>query len=97
MRGLQQWRLARRFLIDQAGRPFGVKPDNPIPDDLKTHAADLGGLRARAPGVDRCQCKEPAGLARFLAVAREAAETRSVEIGTQRDGNRHDEPPRFAT
>jgi hypothetical protein len=84
--GLEQGGLAGCFVIDQAGRPFGVKPDDPIPHDLKADATDLGGLPTRAPGRDRCQRQEPSGLVGILAVTRQAAQMGGVEIGTERNG-----------
>jgi hypothetical protein len=39
--------LPRRLSIDQAVRPMSVELENPIANDLKRHAADLGRLGAR--------------------------------------------------
>src|ERR1019366_493819 len=62
----------------------------------KPPPAALGGLRARAPGIDRRQRQKPPGLIGILAVPRKAAKSRGVEIAAQRHGWRHGKPPRFA-
>src|SRR5205823_11556417 len=69
--------------------------DDPVPNDLPGHAADLGGLRARGAGIDRSQGEQPAGLAGVLRLARERPQLCGVEIRPERD--RHGKPPAFAT
>jgi len=51
----QPRRLPRRLAGDEPGGTLGVEFENPVPDDLKRHAADLGRFRPRRPVVNRRQ------------------------------------------
>jgi hypothetical protein len=51
----QPRRLPRRLAGDEPGWTLGVELENPVPDDLKRHAADLGRFRPRRPVVNRRQ------------------------------------------
>ena len=84
-------RLTRRLAVDQAIRALGVELDDPVPNDLPGHAADLGGLRARGAGIDRGQGEQPAGLAGVLRLARECPQLCGIEIRPERD--RRGKPP----
>ena len=55
MRIVQSRRLPRRLSIDQAAWPVSVELENPIANDLKRHAADLGRPGARGAFVNRRQ------------------------------------------
>jgi hypothetical protein len=51
----QPRRLPRRLAGDEPGGTLGVELENPVPDDLKRHAAGLGRFRPRRPVLNRRQ------------------------------------------
>ena len=46
VRAIEEDAPARRLLVNQADRAFGVEPQHPIPDDLKTDAANTRSAAA---------------------------------------------------
>ena len=48
---------------DEPGGTMGIELENPIPNDLKRHAADLRRFRAPRPVADRSQRRRPPCLA----------------------------------
>jgi hypothetical protein len=63
--GQLAWR-ARRRLVDETVRPLLVEPDDPIPQRLTVHAADLRCLFSRAAVQHRCDRKQSTRLRRIL-------------------------------
>src|ERR1700731_3930838 len=59
---VEQRRIARRLAVDQAGRSLGIERQHPVPHRLQPDTTDLGGLGARAAGIDRPQRKYPPSL-----------------------------------
>ena len=65
--------LARRFAVEQPVRTACIEPHHPVPNDLKTDAADLRRLGARRTVVDRRKRQKPSGLRSVLCLLRHAA------------------------
>src|ERR1019366_8357267 len=95
MRIVQPRRLPRRLSIDQAVRPMSVELENPIANDLKRHAADLGRLGARGALVNRRQSQKSPRLRSVLRAFGSQSDRRSIKIIPER--NSHGKPPGFAT
>lgn len=59
----QPRRLPRRLAGDEPRGTMSVELENPVPDDLKRHAADLRRFPPRRPVVNRRQRQKSTGLA----------------------------------
>jgi len=59
-------RSARRFTVDQTGRTFYIKTQNPIADDLKSDVTNPRRIRAPAAIINFRQGKKPTALASIL-------------------------------
>jgi hypothetical protein len=95
MRIVQPRRLSGRLSVDQAVRPVSVELENPIANDLKRYAADLGRLAARGAFVYRRQRQQTPRLRTVLRTLRCGSHHYSLKIHPKR--YRHGEPPSFAT
>jgi hypothetical protein len=95
MRIVQPRRLPGRLSIDQAVRPVSVELENPIANDLKRHAANLGRLGARGAFVNRRQSQKSPRLRSILRAFGGQSDRRSVKIIPERKS--HGKPPGFAT
>ena len=84
----QPRRLPRRLASDEPGRAMGVELQNPVPDNLKRHAADLRRLPPRRPVVNRRQRQKSTGLAPVLGLLGLAAKLSCVKIVSKRDRHR---------
>ena len=76
--------LARRFAVPQPVGAVRVEPDHPVPDDLKTDAADLGRLGAHCAVIDSRKSQKPSGLRAVFRLLCQAAELRGIKILAQR-------------
>src|SRR5476651_522265 len=72
--------LTRRFAVQETVGTPCVKPQHPIPDDLKPDAADLRGLSSLCPVVDRSKRQQPPSLRAILRLLRQAPQPRRVAI-----------------
>jgi hypothetical protein len=80
----QPRRLPRRLAGDEPRGTMSVELENPVPDDLKRHAADLRRFPPRRPVVNRRQRQKSTGLAPsldFLASRRSSAASKSSRSG----------------
>ena len=82
--------------VDQAFRPAGVEPHNPVPDGLQPDAADLRGFGPRAAIVDFGQRQQPPTLTRVPGRFRQAPKLGCIIVRTKCNPWPHGEPP-FAT
>lgn len=87
--------LTRRFAVQETVGTPHVEPQHPIPDDLKSDAADLRGLCLRRAVLDRSKRQQAPSLRVILRLLRKAPQPQSVEISTKQ--YRHGVPPSFAT
>jgi len=94
-RTVQPRRLPGRLSVDQAIRPMSVELENPIANDLKRHAANLGRLAARGPFVNRRQSQKSPRLRSILRAFGGQSDRRGLKIIPERKS--HGEPPGFAT
>ena len=95
MRIVQPRRLPGRLSVDQAVRPMSVELENPIANDLKRHAANLGRLAARGAFVNRRQSQKSPRLRSVLRAFGGKSDRRSVKIIPKRKS--HGKPLGFAT
>ena len=80
---VQLRRVARRAAVDEPRRAALVEAHDPVPDDLKRHAADLCRIGARGAVIDRRQRQKPARLIGVLGRPRQPAKGRAVKIVSQ--------------
>ena len=92
---VQPRRLPGRLSVDQAIRPISVELENPIANDLKRHADNLGRLDALGAFVNRRQSQKSPRLRSILRAFGGQSDRRSVKIIPERKS--HGEPPGFAT
>ena len=95
--GIQERRIARRLAVHQPGRPLSVEGQHPIPNRLKTNAADPRRLGPRDPVIDRRQRQQPTRLAGVLRPPRQPAQANTVVIPAKPKRSRHGNPHLFAT
>jgi hypothetical protein len=70
MRVIELGRLAGSLAIDEAVGAMRVEFDHPIADDLQRHIADLRGLAARRPVINRGEGEKSSRLRRILGFLR---------------------------
>jgi len=87
--------LARRLAVNETIRPFGIEPQNPVSDNLKTDITNSGRIRTTASIINLCQCKKTAALAGVLRRLRKSTQIRPVKISPQCNRSAHDEPPKM--
>jgi hypothetical protein len=93
VRIVQPRSLSGRLAVDQAVRPMGVELENPIPNDLKRHPADLRRFGARRAFVNRRQGEEPTRLRPVFRSLGGAPDHLRIKIGPKRIvGNRCGDP-----
>ena len=89
MLGRQPRPLPPRLAGNEPGGAMSVELENPIPNDLKRHAADLRRFRPPRPIVDCSQRQKPPRLAPVLRPLRLQTKLACVKICPKR--NRHRE------
>ena len=75
---------SRGFPFDQTWRTFSVKPQHPVPDDLKRYPADPGSLKAFVPLMDRRKGQQAPGLFGIARAPGQIPQRYSIKIIAKR-------------